>query len=97
LYIVVFCFFVFVAVCIGSLFFITMPVLRTKLTEVIEANEYAILFIGAGIIDTIGGSVVGVVANSIYNASLNFFPGLIFLVFALIGLFPIALMGYDRY
>jgi len=74
-----------------------MPVLRAKLTSVVETNEYAIVFIGAGIVDTVGGSVVGVVANSIYNASLNFFPGLIFVVFALTGLFPVALMGYDQY
>jgi hypothetical protein len=71
-----------------------MPVLRTKLTSVIEMNEYAIVFIGAGIIETIGHSAVAAAANSIYNASLNFFPGLIFLVFAVTGLFPIAMMGY---
>ncbi len=94
MYIVFFVFF-FVGVLIGSLSFITMPVLRTKLTNVIEANEYAIVFIGAGIIDTLGHSAVSAAANSIYNASLNFFPGLVFVVFACTGLFPLALMGYD--
>jgi hypothetical protein len=69
-------------------------VLRTKLTRLIEINEYAIVFIGAGIIETVGHSLVGVAANSIYNASLKFFPGLVFLVFAVTGLFPIAMMGY---
>jgi hypothetical protein len=86
---------ILVAVAIGSLFFIIMPVLRTKLSRLVETDEYAIVFIGAGIVETVGHSVVGVAANSIYNASLDFFPGLIFLVFALTGLFPLALMGYD--
>src|SRR4051794_32046518 len=84
--------FVIVAACIGSLFFITLPVLRTKLTRLIEINEYAIVFIGAGIIETVGLSVVGAVSNSIYKASINFFPGLIFMVFAFLGLFPIAMI-----
>lgn len=71
-----------------------MPVLRTKLIRLIAVNEYAIVFIGAGIVETLGRSGVGAAANAIYNASLNFFPGLIFMVFALIGLFPIAIMWY---
>jgi hypothetical protein len=94
LYIVVFLF-ILVAASIGSLFFITLPVLRTKLIRQIEMNEYAIVFIGAGIIETVGISVVGAVANSIYKASINFFPGLIFIIFASIGLCPIAIMWYD--
>ncbi len=89
--------FFLVGALIGSLSFIIMPVLRTKLTNVVESNEYAIIFIGAGIIDTLGHSAVSAAANSIYNASLNFFPGLVFVVFAGTGIFPIALMGYDRY
>jgi len=86
---------ILVAAIIGTLSFIIMPVLRTKLSRLVETDEYAIVFIGAGIIETVGHSIVGVAANSIYNASLDFFPGLIFLVFAITGFFPLALMGYD--
>jgi hypothetical protein len=87
-------FFIFIAVCIGSLFFIVMPLLRTKLTGLIEMNEYAIVFIGAGVVETVGHSIMDVIGNSIYKASINFFPGLVFLVFALTGFIPIAMMGY---
>jgi hypothetical protein len=87
--------FIIIAASIGSLFFIALPVLRTKLTKLVEINEYAIVFIGAGIIETVGYSAVGAAANSIYSASINFFPGLIFILFALIGLFPIVMMWYD--
>ncbi|CAF3673881.1 unnamed protein product, partial [Adineta steineri] len=82
------------ASCIGSLFFITLPVLRSKLTRMIEVDEYAIVFIGAGVIEVLGHSGLGIAGNSIYNASMNFFPGLVFIVFASIGLLPIALIGY---
>jgi hypothetical protein len=71
-----------------------MPILRTKLTLLVEKNEYAVVFIGAGIIETLGHSAVGAAANRIYNASLDFFPGLIFLIFAATGLVPIAMMRY---
>jgi hypothetical protein len=72
-------------------------VLRTKLTRTIETDEYAIAFIGAGVVETLGHSAVSAAANAIYNASLNFFPGLIFLLFAITGLIPIAMMWYDSH
>ena len=88
---------VLLAVCIGGLFFITLPVLRTKLTRLVEANEYAVVFIAAGIVETTGHHAVGALANAIYRASLQVFPGLVFLVFAATGLFPLAIMRYDCY
>ncbi len=72
-----------------------MPALRTKLTGLVEKNEYALIFISAGVIETVGNSAVGAIANRVYNATLDSFPGLIFLIFAIAGLFPIAMMGYD--
>jgi hypothetical protein len=87
--------FLLLAGCIGGLFFITLPVLRSKLTRMIGVDEYAIVFIGAGVIEVLGHSALGIAGNSIYNATVNFFPGLVFIVFAIVGVFPIALMGYD--
>jgi hypothetical protein len=55
----------FLAGCVGSLFFISLAILRTKLVEI---NEYAIVFIAAGIIET-----VGVVANNISKHSVKSF------------------------
>jgi hypothetical protein len=43
----------YIAACVGSLFFISLSVLRTKLTKLVEINEYAVIFIAAGIIETI--------------------------------------------
>jgi hypothetical protein len=80
------------AICIRSLYFVTQPVLRSKLTKLVKKNEYAVIFIGAGIIESIGHQAVGVVTNSIYKISLHFFPSLVFLVFALIGFVAIIIM-----
>ena len=92
------CFFsVKLAACIGSTFFVSLPVLRAKLSKLVETNEYAIVFIAAGIIETIGLNAVGVLANSIYKSSVKFFPGLVFLVFAIVGVFPLILMRYAPY
>jgi hypothetical protein len=74
-----------------------MPVLRTKLTKAIKNNEYAIVFIAAGIIETIGREGVSAAANSIYKASLNFFPGLVFIVFSTFSLITIFILGYRCY
>jgi PCFT/HCP family folate transporter-like MFS transporter 1/3 len=83
----------YLAACIGSLFFISLPVLRTKLTKLVEINEYAVVFIAAGIIETVGHNAVGVIANDIYKSSVKFFPGLVFLIFAIVGVFPLIIMG----
>ena len=61
----------------------------------IEANEYAIAFVGAGIVQMIVFAFVSAAANGIYNASVNFFPGLIFLTFAGVEILPILIMWYD--
>jgi len=97
IYLFTFCCFslILLAACIGSLFFITLPILRTKLTKLVDVNEYAVVFIAAGILETIGYEAVGAVSNGINKASLQFFPGLVFLVFAITGVFPLAIMRYD--
>jgi len=59
----------------------------------VEINEYAIVFIAAGILETVGYNAVGVIANDIYKSSVKFFPGLVFLVFAIVGVFPLIIMG----
>ncbi|CAF1606817.1 unnamed protein product [Adineta ricciae] len=83
----------YIGVCIGSLTFMIMPILRAKIVKQIEIDEYAIVFIAAGIIETVGHSAVGAAANSIYNATLNFLPGLVFLVFAGIAIISLSILS----
>jgi hypothetical protein len=86
-------FYIFSALCIGSLYFVAQPVLRSKVTKLVRKNEYAVVFIAVGIIESTGHQAVGLLSNTIYKVSLHFFPGLVFLVFALAGLTAIAIMG----
>ena len=72
-----------------------MPVLRSKLTQAIEVNEYAVVFIASGIIESVGRDAVSAAANGIYRASLNFFPGLVFIISSAISLFAIPIIGYE--
>jgi hypothetical protein len=69
-------------------------VLRSKATKLVKENEYAVVFIGAGIIESIGHQAVGIISNNIYKATLHFFPGLVFIVFALLGLVAIIIMRW---
>lgn len=85
-------YFVSLGASIGSLFFITMPVLRSKLSRLVEPSEYAIVFIAAAFIEAGGDKAMDVVSNAIYNASLHYWPGLVFFVLALIGIFPLLIM-----
>ncbi|CAF3371831.1 unnamed protein product [Rotaria socialis] len=87
----------YIAASIGSLFFITMPVLRSKLSRLVEPSEYAIVFIAAAFIEAGGDKGIDAASNSIYNASLHFWPGLVFLVLALLSIFPLFIMGYLAY
>ncbi|CAF1193957.1 unnamed protein product [Rotaria sordida] len=87
----------YIAASIGSLFFITMPVLRSKLSRLVEPNEYAIVFIAAAFIEAGGDKAIDAASNSIYNASLRFWPGLVFFVLALLGIFPLLIMSYLAY
>ncbi|CAF4240122.1 unnamed protein product [Rotaria magnacalcarata] len=87
----------YIAASIGSLFFITMPVLRSKLSRLVEPSEYAIVFIAAAFIEAGGDKAIDAASNSIYNASLHFWPGLVFLVLTLLSIFPLFIMGYLAY
>lgn len=57
-------------------------------------SEYAVLFIVAGIVETIGHQAMSILTNEIYEATLQFFPAFIFLIFAGICVVPLLLMWY---
>ncbi|CAM4821252.1 unnamed protein product [Rotaria magnacalcarata] len=46
------------------------------------------------LIEVVGDKAVGAASNAIYKASLNFWPGMVFLVLSILGIFPLLLMCY---
>ena len=76
---------IYLGVCIGCLFHILMPIIRARITKLVEPNEYAAVFILAGIFESGGSYAISAMANEIYKISLGFDSGLAFFVFAAFG------------
>ena len=70
-----------------------MAVLRSQLTKLVDEDEYALVFIATGIVETIGSYVLGIVSNAIYARTIEIYPGIIFFILAGIGLIPLMLTG----
>jgi MFS family permease len=84
----------YLAVCIGSLFNVLTPVIRSRITKTVEPDEYAVVFILASVFESGGYYAISAVANEIYQVSITFYPGLVYFVFAAIGVVAILLMLY---
>jgi hypothetical protein len=85
---------IYVAVGVGSLFNVLIPVVRSRITKSVEPNEYAVVFILASIFESGGSYAISAMANEIYRESLTFYSGLVFFVFAIFGAVAIILMLY---
>ncbi|CAF4976727.1 unnamed protein product [Rotaria sp. Silwood1] len=86
--------FLYLAVFIGCLFFVVMAVLRSHLTKLVNDNEYALVFIATGIVETIGSYVIGIITNVIYARTIEIYPGIIFFILSGIGLIPLGINGF---
>jgi hypothetical protein len=84
----------YLAVCIGALCYVLIPVVRSRITKLVEPNEYAVVFILTMIVESGGNFAVMAMANEIYRVSLTFYPGLVFFVFAMFGALGIVLLLY---
>ena len=84
----------YLSVCIGAIFFVTTPIIRSRISKIVEPNEYAVVFILASIFESAGYYAISAGANEIYRVSISFDSGLIFFILAVIGLLPLALMMY---
>jgi hypothetical protein len=83
---------IYLAVCIGSLFNVLIPIIRSRITKLVEPNEYACVFILASIFESGGSFAISAMANEIYRISLTFYSGLVFFVLAMFGGMAIILM-----
>ena len=83
---------IYLAVCISGLFPVLSPVIRSRISKLVEPDEYAVVFILASVFESGGYYAISALANGVYQASVTFFPGLVFFVFVAIGAFAILLM-----
>jgi PCFT/HCP family folate transporter-like MFS transporter 1/3 len=84
----------YLAVCIGGIYSVLTPVIRSRITKLVEPNEYAVVFILASVFESGGYYAISAVANEIYRVSLTYYQGLVFFVFAIVGAVGILLMLY---
>jgi PCFT/HCP family folate transporter-like MFS transporter 1/3 len=82
----------YLSVCIGAIFFVTTPIIRSRISKLVEPTEYAVVFILASIFESAGYYAISAGSNEVYRLSLSFDSGLIFFVLAVIGLLPLSLM-----
>jgi PCFT/HCP family folate transporter-like MFS transporter 1/3 len=84
----------YLSVCIGAIFFVTTPIIRSRISKLVEPTEYAVVFILASIFESAGYYAISAGSNEIYRLSLSFDTGLVFFVLAFVGLLPLSLMLY---
>ena len=82
------------SVCLGSIFFVLTPIIRSRISKIVEKNEYAVVFILASIFESAGYYAISAASNEIYRISLPFDSGLIFFILAVVGILPLTLMMY---
>ena len=87
----------YLAVCIGAVFVVTLPVIRSRISKLVEPTEYAVVFIFAGIFESAGNYAINALVNEIYRLSLSFDSGFIFFLLASVGILPLSLMMYVDY
>ena len=83
---------IYLAVCISGLFPVLSPVIRSRISKLVEPDEYAVVFILASVFESGGYYAISAMANGIYQASITFFPGLVYFVFGGVGVLAILLM-----
>ncbi|CAM4768409.1 unnamed protein product [Rotaria magnacalcarata] len=84
----------YLGVCIGSIFFVTTPIIRSRISKLVEPNEYAVVFILASIFESAGYYAISAFANEIYRLSLSFDSGFVFFILAFVGILPLVFMIY---
>jgi len=86
--------FLYVAVCIGALFNVLIPIIRSRITKLVEPHEYAVVFILAMIFESGGYYAISALVNEIYQVSITFWPGLVYIVISTVGVLAILLILY---
>lgn len=86
----------YLAVCIGAIFFVTSPIIRSRISKLVEPTEYAVVFILASIFESAGFYAISAGSNEIYRLTISFDSGFVFFVLAFVGLLPLTLMMYVK-
>ncbi|CAF0922831.1 unnamed protein product [Rotaria sordida] len=78
---------------IGGMLYVLIPIIRSRITKLVEPDEYAVVFILASVVESGGYYAISALTNEIYQLSLSFYPGLVFFCLAIVGVITIILMS----
>ncbi|CAF0803262.1 unnamed protein product [Rotaria sordida] len=78
---------------IGGILYVLIPIIRSRITKLVEPDEYAVVFILASVVESGGYYAISALTNEIYQLSLSFYPGLVFFCLAIVGVITIILMS----
>jgi hypothetical protein len=85
-------FFFLLADLLGTVFFVVLANLRYHVTRLVSDGEFAVVFVGIGIIMTMGSYVMAIVTNQIYKDTVQRNPSTIFYILAALGACPLGIL-----
>nr|XP_006819417.1 PREDICTED: proton-coupled folate transporter-like [Saccoglossus kowalevskii] len=83
----------FMVPVVAALSSLTIPVIRSRLSRIVEPTEQGVLFACLGCIESVANFVSPVTFNAIYAATLELFSGFVFTVLAAIAVINMMLTG----
>ncbi|XP_077867324.1 lysosomal proton-coupled steroid conjugate and bile acid symporter SLC46A3-like [Saccoglossus kowalevskii] len=86
----------FMVPVVAALSSLTIPVIRSRLSRIVDSTEQGILFACLGCTGSIANFVAPVTFNAIYAVTLGFFSGFIFIVLAAIDVINMMLTGFTH-
>ncbi|XP_050406685.1 proton-coupled folate transporter [Patella vulgata] len=84
--------YIYASSAVGILADVTTPVLRSMMSHQVSADEQGILFASVGVIELTCTAIMGLVATIVYNLTLDFFSGFVFLCMAILVGFVLILL-----
>ncbi|CAF4251013.1 unnamed protein product, partial [Rotaria magnacalcarata] len=63
----------YLAFSIGGAFYVLTPIIRARITKLVEPEEYAVVFILASVFESGGYYAISALTNEIYDLSLSFY------------------------
>ena len=74
------------------MFYSGIPIVRSRITKLVEQHGYATVFVLASVLESGGGGAISALASEIYAVSLNWFPDVVYFVFSTFGFLCILLL-----
>lgn len=83
---------IYMGASIGALYHVFSPVIRARITKLVEPTEYATVFILTLIFESGGNYAINALSNEIYKATLTIYSGIVYFAFSTFGILGIVFL-----